>query len=87
MCSHRHNLGNDGFVCPLDSKDFCKLFEIMCSSLTNREDSISQPPHAESCQLLIKKLDTKLASQKRNVFDDGQSNAPLLIFCKLNNGW
>ena len=85
MSTHCHDLGDDGFVGPLNTKDFSQLLKVMCRSFTDRENCITQPAHAKCCQLLIKELHTKLASKERDIFDDGQSNSPLLVFCKLDD--
>jgi hypothetical protein len=53
------------------------------SRFTNGEDGVSQPAHAEVAKLLIEELDTKLASQKGNVLDNGKSYSPLLILSEL----
>lgn len=47
MCPHCHDLWNDGFISPLDTKDFSELFKVMCCSFTNGEDRVAQPSHAE----------------------------------------
>lgn len=85
MRSHSHNLWNDGFVCPFNTEDFSQFLEVVCCCFTDRENRITQPAHAESRELLIEELNTQLACQERNVLDDGQSNSPLLVFCKLDN--
>ena len=85
MTSHQHYSGNDGFTCPFDPKDFRQLLEIMRRGFSDREDSITQPTHAEVAKLLIEEFNTKLAGEERNIFDDGQSDSPLFILGKLHD--
>lgn len=61
MASHSHDLGNDLLTSPLDAKHLSQLLQVVCGSLTDREDSISQPAHAQVAEFLIKELDPKLA--------------------------
>lgn len=84
MCSHCHDFGNDGLICPLNAENLGQLLEVMCCCFTDGEDRVTQPAHAQSGKLFVKEFDTELASQERNVFDDGQSNSPLLVFGELN---
>lgn len=86
MFGHGCHLGYDSAACPLDTKDLCELLEILRAGLTNAEDRVAQPRHAQTAEFLVEELDAELRSQKRDVLNDGQSNAPLLIFCKLHDG-
>lgn len=70
MRSHCHDLGNDGFVRPFNTEHFCELLKVMRSCFTNGENSVAQPAHAESGELLIEELNAQLARQKRNVLND-----------------
>jgi hypothetical protein len=79
MLAHSHDLGDNGIVGPLDAKDLGQLLEVLGRRLTDREDGVAEPA-------LIKELHTQLRCEKRNVFDDGQSNTPLLVLGKLDNG-
>lgn len=84
MCSHRHNLGDDGFVRPLHTEDLCKLLEVVGCRLADREYGVTQPAHAQSSKLFVEEPNTQLACQERDVFDDGQANTPLLVLRKLD---
>ena len=86
MVAHGHNFGNNSLTGPLHTKHLGQLLQVMSCRFTNREDSISQPTHAEVAQLLVEELHTKLAGEERNVFDNGQSNSPLLILGQLDDG-
>lgn len=83
---HGHHLGNDRLFGPLHAEHFCKLFQVLGSSFSDRENSIAQPSHAKIAQLLIEELDSQLTGKEGNVFDDGKTHAPLLVLCQLNNG-
>lgn len=86
MVTHGHNLGNDRLARPLDPKYLGQLLEVVGCRLSDREDGVSQPAHAEVAQLLIKELYAKLAGKEGDVLDDSQSNTPLLILSELNDG-
>lgn len=86
MLAHGHDLRDDSFAGPLYAKYFSELFEVLSGCLSYREDSVTKPAHAEIAKLLIEEFHTKLARKKRNVVDNGQSHAPLLVFGQLNNG-
>jgi len=79
VIAHGHHLGDNGLTRPIDTKDLCKLLQIVCRCLTDGEDSVTEPAHTEGTQLLIEELDTQLARQQRDVLDDGQANTPLLV--------
>lgn len=85
VIAHSHHLGNDCFAGPLDAKDLGKFLQVTGRSLTNGEDSVAKPTHAKATQLVIKELNTELACQQRDIFDDGQANSPLLVFGKLDD--
>jgi len=87
VLSHGHNLRDNRFTSPLNSKDLGKFPEVMCGGFSDGEDSIAQPPHAETAQLLVEELDAQLACQKWDVIDNSKPYTPLLVFGKLNNSW
>ena len=84
MPSHHHDLRDDSFSRPLDTKHFSEFLKILCGSFSYREHCITQPAHAQSTQFFVKEFDTELTRKQRNVFDDSQSNSPLLVFSKLD---
>lgn len=86
MLSHGHHFGNDRLACPLHTKYFCELFQVLRGSFSDRENSVSQPSHAQITELLIEKFDTQLAREEGNIFDNSQTNSPLLVFGQLHNG-
>jgi hypothetical protein len=53
--------------------------------LTNGEDGVAEPAHAEIAELFIEELDAKLTGEKGNVFNDSEAHAPLLVLGQLNN--
>lgn len=85
MVTHSHHLWNDRLACPLDSEDLRQLLQVVSRSLTDREDGVTKPSHAQSAELLVEELNSQLACQQRDVLDDGQANAPLLVFGELND--
>ena len=85
MLSHCHDLGDDSIICPLYTEDLCELLQILGGGLTDRENGISQPAHAKAAQFLVEEVHTQLRRQERNVFDDGQPDAPLFVFRQLDN--
>lgn len=46
VLAHSHHFGNDGLASPLDPKDLCKLFEVLCCCFSDREDRVPEPAHA-----------------------------------------
>ena len=80
MLPHGHNLRDDGALGPFDSEDFCKLPQILSGSLSNREDSVTEPAHAQIAELFVEKFDTELTSEKRDVLDDSKADSPLFVF-------
>lgn len=71
MCSHRHNLWNDGLVGPFHAEYFGEFLEVVCSCLPNGEHCIAKPCHAKSRKLLVEELYAQLACQKRDVLNYG----------------
>ena len=57
----------------------------MSGRLTDREDGVTEPAHAEIAELLIEELNAKLAGEKGNVFNDSEAHAPLLVLGQLDN--
>lgn len=86
MLSHCHDLGNNRLLGPVHSEHLRELPQVLGSSLPNREDSVTQPTHAEITKLLVKELDAELAGKERNVFDNGKANPPLLVLRQLHDG-
>jgi len=86
MCPHGQDLRNYGIISPFNAKDFRKFLEIVCCCIPDREHCVTQPAHAEGRQFFIKEFHSKLTRQERNVFNDGQSDSPLFVFRKLNDG-
>lgn len=85
MVAHSHHLGNNGLAGPLHTKDLSELLQVVGCGLTDGEDSVSKPPHAQRAELLVKEFDSKLARQQRDVLDYGETHAPLLVLSKLDN--
>lgn len=87
MVAHGHDLGDDGLTGPLHAKYFCQFAQVVSSCFTDGEHGVAEPLHAQIAQLLVEEADAELAGQQRNVFNDGQTHAPLLVFSELNNSW
>lgn len=85
MLAHGHDLGHNRVIGPLDAKDLRKLLKILSRSLADGEDGVAEPAHAQTAELLVEKLYAELRSEKGYVFDDGQSDAPLLVLGKLDD--
>lgn len=83
VVAHSHNLGDDSLTGPLDTKDLSKFLQVVSSRFTDGEDCISKPAHAQVTELLVEKLDTKLAGQERDILNNGKSYPPLLILSEL----
>lgn len=87
LIAHGHDFGYNRLSRPLDAKDFCEFLEVESGGLTNAEDGVAQPGHAEISELLVEELDAQLGGEKRDVLDDGETDTPLLILGELNNCW
>jgi len=87
VVAHSHNLRDDSLTGPLNTKDLSKLLQVVSSRFTNGENCISKPAHTQVAELLVEKLDTKLAGQERDILNNGKSSPPLLIFSELYNCW
>ena len=83
MLTHGNDLGNNRVSSPINSKDLGELLEVVSRRFSYREDGVAQPAHAEVIELVIEELNAKLTGQERNVLDDGQTDAPLLVFREL----
>lgn len=86
MLAHGHNLGNNRLVGPFNTEDFGELLQVLGGGFTDGENSVAQPAHAQAAELLVKELDAKLRGEEGYVFDDGEANAPLLVFGELDDG-
>lgn len=86
VAAHSHYLGNDLLTCPLYAKHLRQLLQVVCSSLANGEDSVSQPAHAQAAELFVEKFDAKLAGKQWDILDNGETHSPLLIFGQLDDG-
>ena len=85
MTSHRDNFRNDSSPRPVYTKDLDQLLQVDGGSLSDREDDIPKPRHAEVAELLVEELFAKLGSKQGNIFDDRLSDTPLLVRCKLDD--
>lgn len=86
MVAHGHNFGDDGLTCPLHAEYFSQFLQVVRSSLANGKDCVAKPSHAQVAELFVKELDAELAGQQRDVFDDGETYSPLLVFCQVDDG-
>lgn len=86
VLGHGRDLWHDRLARPLDAKDLCELLEVLRAGLTDAEDRVAEPGHAECAELLVEELDAQLACEQRDVLDDCQTHAPLLVLGELHNG-
>lgn len=86
MLTHGHDLGDDCLVGPFNTENFCELLQVLSRSLTNGENGVTQPAHAQAAKLLVEELDAKLRGKEGNVFDDSETDTPLLVLGELDNG-
>lgn len=84
--THCHDLRDDRLICPFHTEDLGELLQVLSRGFTDGENCITQPAHAQAAEFLVEELDAKLRGKERDVFDDSQTDAPLLVFGKLNNG-
>ena len=68
MLSHSHHLWDNGIIGPSDSENLGKLFQVLGSCLSNRENSVPKPAHAKRAKLLIKELYAQLTCKQWNIF-------------------
>jgi hypothetical protein len=61
--AHLDDLRDDRLLSPSDAEDLRKLAKVDRRRLTDREDRVSEPPHAEVGKLVVKELDTKLLGE------------------------
>lgn len=80
------DLGDDGSTSPLRTKELDDALDGGGGSLTDGEDGVSEPAHAEVAELVIKELASELLGKKRDVLDDGETHAPLAIEGELDDG-
>ena len=85
MGAHGKNLGDDGPARPLDAEDLGQLLEVDGRSLSDGEDIVSEPAHAEVSELVVKELDAELGREQRDVLDDRLSHSPLLVLGKVDD--
>lgn len=81
VLSHGHNLRDYGTLSPVNPKYLRKLSQILRGGLSDREDCVTKPAHTEIAELLVEELDSQLAGEKRDIFNDSKTNTPLLVFC------
>jgi hypothetical protein len=86
MLAHCHDLGDDCLVSPLHTENLRELLQVLSRSLANRENGVTEPAHAQAAELLVEKLDAELRGKKGNVFDNSETDTPLLVLGELNNG-
>lgn len=63
MLGHGSNLGHNSFASPLDAKDLCELLQVLSAGLTDAEDGVAKPRHAQVAELLIEEFDAELAGK------------------------
>ena len=85
VATHSDNLGDDLFVCPLDTKDFGELLQVLCAGFSDAEDGVTKPRHAEAGEFLVEKVDTELRGEKWEMLDDCQPHTPLLVLGELDD--
>lgn len=76
MLTHADDLGNDGDLCPLNTKDFGQFLEIYGRGFAYAEYGVSQPGHAQVSKLLVEERFPQLGCEKGNVLDDRLPNTP-----------
>ena len=85
MLPHGHNLGDNGVIGPFHSKYLCELPKVLSGRFSNRENSVTEPSHAKVAKLFVEELNSELTGKKRDVFNYGKTNAPLLVLSQLDN--
>jgi hypothetical protein len=76
MLAHAYDLGNDGDLGPLDTKNLSQFLEIYSSGFAYAEYGVSQPGHAQVSKLLVEKRFPQLRCEKRDVLDDRLPDTP-----------
>jgi hypothetical protein len=86
MFAHLDDLRQDRSLGPIDTENVGQLFQVDGSRLSYAENGISQPGHAEAAEFFVKELHSELGCEQGDVFDDGLTNSPLLVFGELHDG-
>jgi hypothetical protein len=60
VLAHSHHLRNNGIIGPLNAENLGQLLQVLGRRLTDREDGVAKPAHAQAAELLIKELYTEL---------------------------
>lgn len=84
--AHREDLRNDGSARPLYAEDLRQLLEVDRRALSDAEDVVTEPAHAEVAELVVEELNAELGGEQRNVLDDGLSDSPLLVLSEIDDG-
>lgn len=85
MLAHQYDLWNDRVFRPVHAKHFGQFLQVLSGCLANGEYGVPKPAHAKCTELFVKELYAKLTCKKGDIFDDGQTDTPLLIFRQLYN--
>lgn len=85
MCTHTHDLRNNGDFGPFDSKDLRQLFQINGCSLANAINSITQPRHTQISELFVEEWFAKLVGKEGYVFNNCLSHAPRFVLGQFHN--
>lgn len=80
------DFGDDGSSSPVRAKDLDDGLDGSNGGLSDRKDGVSKPSHAKIAQLVIKEFASELLGKEGNVLDDGETNAPLAVEGKLDDG-
>lgn len=86
MFAHGHDFGDNGLLGPLDTKHVRQLLEVYRCRLTDAENRVAEPCHAQGSQLVVKELHAELSRNQGDILDDGLSDSPLLILGQLHDG-
>jgi hypothetical protein len=86
MLTHGHDLGDNCLVGPLNTENLRELLQVLGRSLTDGENGVTEPAHAQAAELLVEELDAELRGKKGNVFDNSETDTPLLVLGELDNG-
>ena len=87
VVAHGEDLGDDGDLGPVDAKNLGELAEVDRRGLTDGEDWVAEPVHAEVPELVVKELDAELLREEGDVLDNGLAHAPLLVLGEFDNRW
>jgi len=86
VLAHLDDLRQNRSLGPIDTENVGQLFQVDGGRLSYAEDGISQPGHTEASELFVKELHSQLGREQGDVFDDGLTNSPLLVFGELHDG-